>query len=113
MIPGLGRALGEGKGYPLQYSGLENSRLYSPWGCKESDMTEQLSLTHSFPIKGSVYEKIMREEEIWYILGILQSTEIKSKVRQGQLMQALWATCRGLFIAFDASSSLSPSPTPP
>ena len=24
-IPGLGRALGEGKGYPLQYSGLENS----------------------------------------------------------------------------------------
>ena len=24
-IPGLGRFLGEGKGYPLQYSGLENS----------------------------------------------------------------------------------------
>ena len=24
-IPGLGRAPGEGKGYPLQYSGLENS----------------------------------------------------------------------------------------
>ena len=23
-IPGLGRYLGEGKGYPLQYSGLEN-----------------------------------------------------------------------------------------
>ena len=25
LIPGLGRAPGEGKGYPLQYSGLENS----------------------------------------------------------------------------------------
>ena len=25
-IPGLGRSLGEGKGYPLQYFGLENSR---------------------------------------------------------------------------------------
>ena len=25
-IPGLGRSLGEGKGYPLQYSGLENSK---------------------------------------------------------------------------------------
>ena len=25
-IPGLGRLPGEGKGYPLQYSGLENSR---------------------------------------------------------------------------------------
>ena len=24
-IPGLGRSLGEGNGYPLQYSGLENS----------------------------------------------------------------------------------------
>ena len=24
-IPGLGRSAGEGKGYPLQYSGLENS----------------------------------------------------------------------------------------
>ena len=24
-IPGLGRPSGEGKGYPLQYSGLENS----------------------------------------------------------------------------------------
>ena len=25
LIPGLGRTPGEGKGYPLQYSGLENS----------------------------------------------------------------------------------------
>ena len=25
LIPGLGRSLGEGKGYPPQYSGLENS----------------------------------------------------------------------------------------
>ena len=42
-IPGLGRSPGEGKGYLLQYSGLENSMhhaLYSPWGCKELDMTE-------------------------------------------------------------------------
>ena len=27
-IPGLGRTPGEGKGYPLQYSGLENSMNY-------------------------------------------------------------------------------------
>ena len=25
MIPGLGRSAGEGRGYPLQYLGLENS----------------------------------------------------------------------------------------
>ena len=45
-IPGLGRLPGEGKGYPLQYSGLENS-MDSPWDCKESDMTERLSLSHA------------------------------------------------------------------
>ena len=38
-IPGLGRYPGEGKGYPLQYAGLENS-MDSPWGHIESDMTE-------------------------------------------------------------------------
>ena len=29
LIPGLGRYPGEGNGYPLQYSGLENSMDYS------------------------------------------------------------------------------------
>ena len=39
--PGLGRSPGEGKGYPLQYSGLENSMVCSsPRGRKELDMTE-------------------------------------------------------------------------
>ena len=33
LIPGLGRCPGEGKGYPLQYSGLENSKDF-PWGCR-------------------------------------------------------------------------------
>ena len=44
-VPGLGRSPGEGKGYPLQYSGLENSMDYSPCGRKESDTAEQLLLT--------------------------------------------------------------------
>ena len=43
-ISGLGRSLGEGKGYPLQYSSLENSMDYSPGGRKESDTTKGLSL---------------------------------------------------------------------
>ena len=48
LIPGLGRFPGEGRGYPLWYSGLENSMdCISPWGRKESDMTERLSLTKS------------------------------------------------------------------
>ena len=58
-IPGSGRSPGEGNGYSVQYSCLENSmdrgqslglqsvRLtdYSPWGCKVSDTTEWLTLT--------------------------------------------------------------------
>ena len=43
-ISGLGRSPGEGNSYPFQFSGLENSMDYSPWGCKDSDTTEQLSL---------------------------------------------------------------------
>ena len=75
----LGRSPREGKGYPLQFSGLENSNdcispcghtgggygnllqysylenphgqrslaSYGPWGRKEWDTTEQLSIAHS------------------------------------------------------------------
>ena len=35
-IPGLGRSPGEGKGYPLQYSGLENSMDYIVDGVAKS-----------------------------------------------------------------------------
>ena len=45
-IPGLGRSPREGNGYPLQFSCLENSSdCYGPWGCKESDTTQRLSLS--------------------------------------------------------------------
>ena len=41
LVPGLGRSPGEGKGHPLQYSGLESSMDYIvTWGGKELDMTE-------------------------------------------------------------------------
>ena len=56
LIPGLGRSPGGGHGNPLQYSCLENPHGqrslvgYSPWGHKEWDMTEQLSIAqHSCP----------------------------------------------------------------
>ena len=57
LIPGLGRSPGEGHGNPLQYSCLENLHGerslvgYSPWGHKELDTTEQLSM------KGVVKDK--------------------------------------------------------
>ena len=39
----LGRSPGEGNSYLFQYSGLQNSMDYSPWGCKQLDMTERVS----------------------------------------------------------------------
>ena len=58
LIPGLGRCPGGGKDHPLYYSGLGNSMncivwtglyspltVYSPWGRKELDLTERLSLS--------------------------------------------------------------------
>ena len=57
-IPGWGKSPGEGNGNPLQYCRLENPMdggawwaTYSPWGCKESDMTERLPL----PVPGSEF----------------------------------------------------------
>ena len=43
LIPGSGKSPGKAKGYPLEYSGLENS-TDSPWGRKELDTTEQFSV---------------------------------------------------------------------
>ena len=56
-IPGLERSPGGGHGNPLQYSCLQNPMYrslvgYSPQGCKDSDITEQLSMhsdSHSNP----------------------------------------------------------------
>ena len=49
-ITGSGRSPGVGNGNPFQYSCLEKSHGqrslvgYSPYGCKEVDITEQLSM---------------------------------------------------------------------
>ena len=42
LIAGLGSSPREGKGYPLQYSGLENSTDCIVHGVAESDTTEGL-----------------------------------------------------------------------
>ena len=61
-ISGLGRSPRGGHGNPLQHSCLENPHGerslvgYSPWGHKESDMTEQLSTGHV--IQGSTMKSI-------------------------------------------------------
>ena len=72
-IPGLGRSPGGGHGNPLQYSCLENPHGqrslagYSPWGHKESDMTEQLS-THRciFSLRMSLFGAL-EQKLFWHL----------------------------------------------
>ena len=47
-IPGSGRSPGEENGHPLLYSCWEipMDRGACPWGCKELNTTEQLSIAH-------------------------------------------------------------------
>ena len=57
LIPGLGRSPGEGNGYPLQYSGLENSMDRGAWQAKvhgvtkESGITERLNMDNFIVVK--------------------------------------------------------------
>ena len=52
-IPGLGRSLKRGEWLPTpvflpgEFHGLRSLLYYSSWGCKESNMIEQLTLEHS------------------------------------------------------------------
>ena len=62
-IPGLGRSPGEGNGYPLQYSGLENSIDYTAHGVAKS--RTQLSNFHFHFL--SLF-KVLIEFVLFYIL---------------------------------------------
>ena len=64
-IPGLGRSPGEGKGYPLQYSGLENSMNYIVHGVTKNQTKNWQFLN----MDTSVCEKLKNlflDIVIWY-----------------------------------------------
>ena len=76
-IPRLGRSPVGGNGNPLQYSCLENSMEgslvgYSPWGCKESNMTEH---THTHRVNSAlgyaflgIYSFLLSCPTCWHIV---------------------------------------------
>ena len=47
LIPGMGKSPGEGNGYPLQYSGLENSIDWIVHGIASRTFNEQEAVTVS------------------------------------------------------------------
>ena len=54
MIPGLGRSLGEGNGYPLQYSGLENSMDRGTWQATVHGVTKSWTFSAGLDESGGI-----------------------------------------------------------
>ena len=61
LIPGLGRSPGEGKGYPLQYSGLENSMDYVVHGVAKS----QTPLSDFHSLHGGTVRLLRMYQVVW------------------------------------------------
>ena len=78
--PSSGRSAEKGKGYPPVFWPGEFHRLFSPWGCKESDTTQWLSLVAG---KGLLPE------------GLLQILAEQSPQLVGQLSRSsvYWGEC--------------------
>ena len=80
-IPGLGRSLGEGKGYPLQSSGLGNSMDCIVHGVAKSQ-TWLSDFHHHHHV--SYYSLLLSESRRWhYLLLILDITSLTFPCMQG------------------------------
>ena len=109
LIPRLRRSPGEGKGYPLQYSGLENSMdsIYSLWGCKEYvyvSATAAAKLLQSWPTlcdpidhspPGSPVPGILQARTLeWVAISFSNAWKWKVKVKSLSRVRLEWP--RGL-----------------
>ena len=72
LIPGLGRSPGEGKGYPLRYSGLENSMDYIVHGVAKNQT--RLSYFHLL----TYYQTSL------FYLGFPGGSEVKASARNAE-----------------------------
>ena len=64
LIPGLGRSPGEGKGYSLQYSGLENSMDYMVHGVTKS-WTQLCNFHFHFLLASLVAQRLKHLPPMW------------------------------------------------
>ena len=81
LILGLGRSPGEGNGYPLQCSGLENF-MDSPWGYKETDTLRDFQFT-SLHIYICIYKAFL----IHFNISCSGSQEILKWIRNAFLLE--------------------------
>ena len=66
-IPGLGRSPGEGKGYPLQYSGLENSM-----DCIVHEMAKSQTRLSNFHFHKASMKHLFFNSAFWYTKYIIR-----------------------------------------
>ena len=83
-IPGLGRSPGEGKGYPLQYSGLENSM-----DCIVSGVTKSWTWLSNFHFSHSYWDtkdicELSRLQFIFLATGILGILHMMGRNSMGE-----------------------------
>ena len=77
LILGMERSLGEGKGYPLQYSGLDLNPV-SGLCCKESDRTEWLTLSLFIIMSMTDIWQLAMVRSPWDTFQIWQETKKES-----------------------------------
>ena len=82
LIPGLGRSPGEGKGYPLQYSGLENSM-----GCTVHGVAKRWTRLTAFTALMS-YSVEYWSFSVWLISLSRIPSGLCCHKRQGSLLMA-------------------------
>ena len=92
MTPGLGRSAGEGKGYPLQYPGLENS-MDVPGVAKSRTQLSNVHFHFSFT---TIHSFEGGEKSILKLTAIPEDTLIKMLhliIRTGSVLQLCAASC--------------------
>ena len=91
-IPGLGRPRpGEGKVYPFQHSGLENSMDCIVHGVIESDRTEWLSLQWK-KNRGLLYHVSLYFQTLYFIIKMFEGLlgkEAKTCLRKGRSLNLM------------------------
>ena len=119
LIPGSGRSPGEGNGNPLQHSWLEKFHGqrsvagYSPWGYKESDMTELtrtgLFSSETFTLyqsagKGQLFSGLY-QPVLGSLVIVLSSSSPWSSIRQSLELRATSMLFRGHWSIYSAPSA--------
>ena len=103
LIPGLGRSAGEGKGHPLQYSGLENSMDGIVHGFAKSQLRCSLSLWFNMSkVTCRVISKyFMIQAKMSQRTTIIKNTEIVNiNIRKGKRPQQIFNLFIYLFRIF-------------